>query len=251
MAAQQQMAMQQQVNAQAQAGGNHAQQNPMTAQQIQNIQQAQMAAVQQAHQQQQQQQQHAAANAQNQPQPQSQVQPPQPNPQLLAQQQAQGQQPIMQAQQNAALIQQQQQRQGERGQCLLQLMAFADHLSNFGVSSKPLQAYMNNGTQRLAAQATKQRDDLHYWSEFVNRFFSPKGVFRHGVFMGEGGAKQYEITFPALARYFHTHFESGVKNMQMIMEKGQEKPLANNQHYVESPKSSFVYWFDNGYQVQS
>lgn len=130
------------------------------------------------------------------------------------------------------MLQQQQQRQGEKikGQCLMKLMQFGDHLSNFG--------------------GTKQRDDLNYWLTFVDRFFSPKGVLRHSVWLvDETSNKQYEITFPALARYFHTHFESGIKNMQMIMERGSEKELPNNGHYIESQKSSFVYWFDNGSQL--
>lgn len=139
----------------------------------------------------------------------------------------------------------------------MRLMQFGDHLSNFGVSSKSLQMYMANGTQRLVAQGVKQRDDLNYWLSFVDRFFSPRGVLRHSVWImdekivDEGSNKQYEITFPALARYFHTHFESGIKNMQMIMEKGSEKELPNNGHYIESQKSSLVYWFDNGLQVGS
>jgi hypothetical protein len=251
----QQMALQHQANAQGQGGNNNqGQPSQMNPQQLQNMQQAQIAAAQQAHQQQQQQ--HAAANQQNQPQPQSQPQQPQPNPQAQPQQpqqQAQGQ-PGIQQQQAAAAAMLQQQRQGEKlkGQCLMKLMQFGDHLSNFGVSSRSLQTYMANGTQRLVAQGSKQRDDLNYWLMFVDRFFSPKGVLRHSVWIvDENSNKQYEITFPALARYFHTHFESGVKNMQMIMEKGSEKELPNNGHYIESPKSSFVYWFDNGSQVSS
>jgi hypothetical protein len=152
----------------------------------------------------------------------------------------------------AAMMQQQQQRQGERfkGQCLMRLMQFGDHLSGFGLMSKPITAYMGNGTQRLAAQGLKQKEDLNYWLSFVDRFFSPRGVLRHSLWIvDENSNKQYEITFPALARYFHTHFESGIKNMQMIMEKGTEKELPNNGHYIESAKSSFIYWFDNGSQV--
>jgi hypothetical protein len=109
---------------------------------------------------------------------------------------------------------------------------------------------MSTGAPRLSAQEAKQRDDLSYWLTFVDRFFSPKGVLRHSVWMtDENSNKQYEITFPGLARYFHTHFESGVKNMQMIVEKGSERELPNNGHYIESSKSSFIYWFDNGSQV--
>lgn len=132
----------------------------------------------------------------------------------------------------------------------MRLMLFGDYLSNFVVKSKPLSAYMERGAQRAAAQTSKQRDDLNYWQEFVERFFSPKGVLRHALWIdGEESNKQYEIPFHALTRYFHTHFESGIKNMQMIMERGSEKELPNNGHYIESPRSSLVYWFDNGAQV--
>jgi len=236
----QQMAMQQQA-AQAQAGNNNqGQPGQMNPQQAQNAQAQNAMMQQQAHQQQQAQAAAAAAQqnqGQAQGQGQGQPQQPQPNPQAQAQppqQVPQPQQPGLQQQQAAAaaMLQQQQQRQGEKikGQCLMKLMQFGDHLSNFG--------------------GTKQRDDLNYWLTFVDRFFSPKGVLRHSVWLvDETSNKQYEITFPALARYFHTHFESGIKNMQMIMERGSEKELPNNGHYIESQKSSFVYWFDNGSQL--
>lgn len=135
----------------------------------------------------------------------------------------------------------------------MRLVQFSDHLSNFVKITKPLSHYMANmpnGAQRLHAEAMKQKDDLGYWGNFVERFFSPKGVLRHSVFVtDELSNKQYEITFPALARYFHTHFESGVRNMQMILEKGSEKELPHGGHYIESQNSSFVYWFDNNSHV--
>jgi LIM-domain binding protein len=262
----QQVAMQQQANAQGQGGNNQqGQPNQMNPQQLQNMQ-AQALMNQQAHQQQQQQAAATSQQAQGQAQAQTQSQQAPPNTQAPSQQaqqapqqqtgmqQQQQQQAQQQQQQAAAMLQQQaQQRQGEKlkGQCLMKLMQFGDHLANFGVSSKPLQAYMANGAQRLAAQASKQTDDLNYWLNFRDRFFSPKGVLRHSVWVVDDSSnKQYEIAFPALARYFHTHFESGIKNMQMIMEKGTEKELPNNGHYIESMKSSFVYWFDNGSQVR-
>ncbi|KUJ13152.1 uncharacterized protein LY89DRAFT_699108 [Mollisia scopiformis] len=253
----QQLAMQQQASQQAQAGNNpQGQGNQMNPQQPQNMQ-AQTAMMQQAHQQQQQAAHAAAASqqSQGQPQPQPQSQQAQPNAQAQAQQPQpaqQQQQGIQQQQAVAAAMLQQQQRQGEKfkGQCLMKLMQFGDHLSNFGATSKSLASYTATGAQRLAAQSSKQRDDLNYWLTFVDRFFSPKGVFRHSLWiLDETSNKQYEITYPALPRYFYTHFESGVKNMQMIMEKGTEKELPNNGHYIESQKSSFVYWFDNGSQL--
>jgi hypothetical protein len=266
----QQAAMQHQASSQGQGGNNQqGQPNQMNAQQIQNMQ-TQALIGQQAHQQQQQQATPTSQQGQGQAQTQTQSQQAPPNTQAPSQQtqQAPQQQAGMQQQQQAAqqaqqqaqqqqatamLQQQAQQRQGEKfkGQYLMKLMQFGDHLANFGVSSKPLHAYMANGAQRLAAQASKQTDDLNYWLNFRDRFFSPKGVLRHSVWVVDDSSnKQYEIAFPALARYFHTHFESGIKNMQMIMEKGTEKELPNNGHYTESMKSSFVYWFDNGSQVK-
>jgi hypothetical protein len=137
-----------------------------------------------------------------------------------------------------------------KGHCILKLVQFGDHLSKFVVSSKSIDMCMLRAAQRLDAQGTKQQDDLAYWSDFVETFFSPRGVLRHSVWMSdEGSGKQYRITYPALARYFYTHFESGISNMQMIVEQPKEKELPYNCHYIESPKSSFIYWFENGSQV--
>ncbi|KAI8252524.1 hypothetical protein K4K56_008968 [Colletotrichum sp. SAR 10_98] len=125
---------------------------------------------------------------------------------------------------------QQQRREGMKGHCLLKLMQFSEHLSGF--------------------TGSKGKDDLTYWNMFVNQFFSIKGVFRHSVHITDiedQADKQYEITYPALPRYFHTHFDSGVKNMQLIMEKGTtDRPLPGDGHWIENTKSSLVYWFDNG-----
>lgn len=101
-------------------------------------------------------------------------------------------------------------------------------------------------------QGPKGKGDLSYWNEFVRTFFSPKGVFRHWVHISEDedkADKQYEIAFPALARYFHTYFESGVKTMQFVMDKGTtERPMPNG-FSIENSRSSFVYWFENGLHV--
>lgn len=94
---------------------------------------------------------------------------------------------------------------------------------------------------------------MSYWNDFVHRFFSLKGMFRHAVHSVNGDeqdGKQYEITFPALPRYFHTHFNSGVKNMQLIMDRGTtDKPLPPDYHFIENTKASLVYWFDSGSHV--
>lgn len=61
--------------------------------------------------------------------------------------------------------------------------------------------------------------------------------------------KQFEITTQVLARYYYTLFESGVRNVQIMLEGTRETPLPNQGHIVESPKASFVYWFQNDCHV--
>ncbi|KAI0466076.1 hypothetical protein F4859DRAFT_336890 [Xylaria cf. heliscus] len=177
-----------------------------------------------------QQQQQQQAQAQNQ----SANQPQQPNAQLLQQQQFHLQ---MQAQQQA----QQQHHKNDnmmKGQCLLKLMQFSEHLSNF--------------------PGTKGRDDVQYWQMFVDRFFSHRGIFRLSLPVTgsdssndeHGPDKQYEIVQPALARYFHTHFQSGIHQIQLTFERGtSDRQLTNGCHFLENPRASMIYWFENSHVV--
>ncbi|PFH60300.1 hypothetical protein XA68_11146 [Ophiocordyceps unilateralis] len=125
---------------------------------------------------------------------------------------------------------QQQRRDGAKSQCLLRLFQFSEHLSSF--------------------PGPKSKDDLSYWNMFVTRFFSPIGVFRQSLHISDAEDttdKQYEISFPAIARYFHTHFGSGVKSMQLFIERGgPDRPLPGDGYCIESARSSIVYWYEMG-----
>jgi hypothetical protein len=103
-------------------------------------------------------------------------------------------------------------------------------------------------------QGSKGRDDLEYWNSFVKQFFSQKGVLKHSFLIRDGEdqahQKHYEIAYPAIARYFHTHFDSGVKSMQLVMDKGTtDRTLPNECHMVMNDKASLVYWFEGGSHV--
>lgn len=118
-----------------------------------------------------------------------------------------------------------------KGACLLKLMLFSENLSG--------------------PPGPKGKDDLGYWTDFVQQFFSQRGIFRHTMIIrdgeDQGQEKQYEIAYPALARYFHTHFDSGVKNMHLIMDRGTtDRSLPNDCHFIENTKASMVYWFEGG-----
>ncbi|KAL3496046.1 LIM-domain binding protein-domain-containing protein [Aspergillus germanicus] len=179
---------------------------------------------------------------QPQQQQQPQAQQPQPQQQQQGQQgQQQGQQPHpmtaqeaqikaqqQQQQQNAAMLMQQQ-RMAIRGQSILCLGNFAEQLSSF--------------------QSRGEANDLFFWQTFVDRFYSPTGVLRQGVYNPQAGSKQFEIATPALARYYNTQFTSGIRQIQMLIEAPRERDSSNGGHVVESPRASFIYWFTNDAQL--
>jgi hypothetical protein len=91
---------------------------------------------------------------------------------------------------------------------------------------------------------------MNNWQSFVSRFFSETGVLRQSLWNeADHASKEFEIQYAALARYYFTHFDSGVRNVQIILQNAQEKELPNNSHFVECQKANFIYWFDNGSQV--
>lgn len=137
-----------------------------------------------------------------------------------------------------------------RGGSILKLIQFGDHLSQFSLSPGLQQYARPDGTHSSQSQTRRQSNDLNYWQNFADHFFSPSGVLRQQVWdSGNGELKQFEISTPLLPRYYWIHFSSGVQNMQMILENAREKDLPNGGHFVESVKSTFIYWFVNGCQV--
>ncbi|KAL9034903.1 MAG: hypothetical protein Q9180_005153 [Flavoplaca navasiana] len=173
--------------------------------------------------------------------PQQQTQPPQaqtqqqPNQPSQTQQQHHVQQQTQQmhnAQQQAAAAMMQPRLQNPmKGASVLKLIHFGDQLGNFSTR--------------------KQNNDLNFWVNFVERFFSHTGVIRQQLYHpADQSTKKYEISpTPTLARFYWTHFNSGVQNIQMIVERFREVDLPNGGHSVASEKTSFIYWLANGHQL--
>jgi hypothetical protein len=112
------------------------------------------------------------------------------------------------------------------GLSVLRLHQFADHLGSFNPSV--------------------QNNDINHWRKFVGEFYSPVGVMRQGLVHNQKGEmKQFEITTNLLARYYFTLFESGIRNVQMLVEQPREKPTVNQGTIVDCAKTSFIYWFEN------
>ncbi len=129
-----------------------------------------------------------------------------------------------------------QRREHIKAQCLMRLSQLSEQLSGY--------------------PGARSRDDLSYWNELVGRFFSRAANFRHTLHASaEGedtGPRQYDITFPAIARYFHTHFGSGVKSMQLTLGQGTvDRPVGGDSYLIENPKASLIYWFETGSHLVS
>lgn len=93
-------------------------------------------------------------------------------------------------------------------------------------------------------------NDINHWRRFVQEFYSPGGVMRQALWNSSTReTKQFEITTQVLARYYFTLFESGIRNVQIMLENTRETVLPNQGHIVDSPKTSFIYWFENGCHV--
>lgn len=94
-----------------------------------------------------------------------------------------------------------------------------------------------------------------YWSNFVRQFFSPTGVFQLSLFIidnsnsEESTEKPYEIHVPALPRFFHAHFQSGVKKLQLNLGNGTRDRGIGATHVVENENASFTYWYESSHVV--
>lgn len=110
---------------------------------------------------------------------------------------------------------------------------------------------MINGNARPVAQSLKQQADLNYWqTKVIDQFFSQSGTLRyHALDAKDGSTKAYEIPFLALARYFNSHFEGGIKSIQLQVETPNQMALNGGRHQVDTPKASFTYWYEHGTHV--
>ncbi|CUS13056.1 unnamed protein product [Tuber aestivum] len=116
------------------------------------------------------------------------------------------------------------------GHSVLGLYRFSGHLSAFDASKEP--------------------NDINHWRRFVSEFYSQNGVMRQLLWHNKKReTKQFEVTTQVLARYYFILFGSGVQNIQIVLENVREKELSNQSHIVECPKTSFIYWFKNGFHL--
>lgn len=92
--------------------------------------------------------------------------------------------------------------------------------------------------------------DLDYWETFVQSHFSPFGVLRQQLFNPKSGNdKSYQVQYASIARFYHAHFASGVREMRMEPVGCTETKLPHGGCNVYSPRTYVTYIYDNDIRV--
>lgn len=63
--------------------------------------------------------------------------------------------------------------------------------------------------------------------------------------------KTFEITTTIVPKFYLNNFESGIRHMHLVLENAREYIMSNNSQYVDCPRASWVYNFENGCRVVS
>jgi hypothetical protein len=201
---------------------------------------------------------HSTPAPQNPPQMQQQPAPPTPAPGAQPKQQQQPQPPNPQTQpppqnqaadatpNNSQVQVKQQQDMGSN------IPALEDVPMNDGMASTP------NGQailrflmfQDKLCPPLEEAQKLGYWEDFVQTQFSPYGVLRQQLFNPKNGSdKAYQVQYASLARFYHAHFASGVREMRMETLGCTETKLPHGGWNVSSFKAYVTYVYDNDIRV--
>lgn len=113
------------------------------------------------------------------------------------------------------------------GQCILQLISYQDNLAN-----------------------PERPHDLDYWEQLIARFFSPFGSLRQQFFSNKSnGDKFYQLQYPSLARYYHSYYAAGVKQIFLQSFDHNQSKLPNGNVHIWSTNTSLTYVFGNDIRV--
>jgi hypothetical protein len=113
------------------------------------------------------------------------------------------------------------------GQCILQLLLYQDQLAN---PDRP--------------------NDLAYWEETIQKYFSPFGSIRQQLYNNkQGNDKSFQLQYPSLARFYYSHFTSGIKQILMQSFDHNQSKLPNGGIHIWSNRASLTYVFHNDLRV--
>ena len=115
------------------------------------------------------------------------------------------------------------------GQCTLQLLSLYDSLAN---PARP--------------------NDLGYWQDVMSKYFSEHGSLRQSFFSQRTqNDKSFQLQYPSLARFYHTHFKNGVKKIFMQSFEHMQDTLPNGGYQVWSRKLYITYEYSDGVRIMT
>ncbi|KAK5086406.1 hypothetical protein LTS08_004285 [Lithohypha guttulata] len=115
------------------------------------------------------------------------------------------------------------------GQCILQLLSYYDSLAC------PQRPY-----------------DLDYWQEVMAKYYSPLGSVRQQLYNAKTHSdKSFQLRYPSLARFYHSHFRHGIKKIFMQSFEHSQGALPNGGFHVWSKKLYVTYEYDDGVRIMT
>ena len=113
------------------------------------------------------------------------------------------------------------------GQCILQLLSYYDSLA---YPQKPF--------------------DVEYWQDVISKYYSAFGSHRQAIYNNKTQSdKSFQLRFPSLARFYHSHFKNGIRKIFMQSFEHAQEALPNGGFHVWSNKLYITYEFDDGIRV--
>jgi hypothetical protein len=168
-------------------------------------------------------------NNNNQHTPQSQPPQSQPSSQVKPSDNDDEPQIKQQEQPNAMMMQDIPKEQIFNGQCVLQLILFQDSLA---CPQKPT--------------------DMDWWNEQIAKYFSPLAQMKIQLCNAAGTAdKAYLLQVASIARYYHSHFVCGVKQILLSSYDHKQTKQSNGETIVQSTTASLTYVFHNDIRVST
>ena len=161
------------------------------------------------------------------PQPQNQQPPQSQSNTPVKQNEGEEEEKIKQQDMNAMMMQEIPRERPLDGQCVLQLIMFQDSLAS-------------------PARPT----DLEYWDDTIRKYFSPISVLKQVLLNNRNlESKTYALQFWSLARFYHAHFVSGVKQILLQSYDHVQNRRQTGETQVTSNSASLTYIFNNDIRV--
>ncbi|KAK9729770.1 hypothetical protein K7432_000017 [Basidiobolus ranarum] len=89
-----------------------------------------------------------------------------------------------------------------------------------------------------------------HWNKIMSEFFASNGLMKYTLCHSQlKDTRTFDLPTSLLARFYLINYESGVTDIQLVLENPVEFALPNGYHVVECVRAAFVYHYWDGTQV--